>query len=147
MHKDFTGLVFTNLVDTDMLYGHRRDPKGFAEALEYIDPKLPEVQRSFLGIPADKIAHFMMFFPLPVIAFFAFGKKNEKKMGPVVASIVSITAFSCILAGITEIIQGSLPYRSEDINDFKADCLAIIIAGLAILVYCIIIKKKKRHRK
>ena len=99
------------------------------------------------GIPADKIAHFMMFFPLPVIAFFAFGKKNEKKTGPVVASIVSITAFSCILAGITEIIQGSLPYRSEDINDFKADCLAIIIAGLAILVYCIIMKKKKRHRK
>lgn len=109
--------------------------------------KLPEVQRSFLGIPADKIAHFMMFFPLPVIAFFAFGKKNEKKTGPVVASIVSITAFSCILAGITEIIQGSLPYRSEDINDFKADCLAIIIAGLAILVYCIIIKKKNHHRK
>ena len=45
MRKDFTGLVFTNLVDTDMLYGHRRDPKGFAEALEYIDQKLPEVQR------------------------------------------------------------------------------------------------------
>ena len=44
MRKDFTGLVFTNLVDTDMLYGHRRDPKGFAEALEYIDQKLPEVQ-------------------------------------------------------------------------------------------------------
>ena len=44
MRKDFTGLVFTNLVDTDMLYGHRRDPKGFAEALEYIDLKLPEVQ-------------------------------------------------------------------------------------------------------
>ena len=44
MRQDFDGLCFTNLVDTDMLYGHRRDPKGFGEALEYIDGKLPEIQ-------------------------------------------------------------------------------------------------------
>ena len=44
MKKDFTGLCFTNLVDTDMLWGHRRDPKGFADALEYVDRKLPEIQ-------------------------------------------------------------------------------------------------------
>ncbi len=37
------GLIFTNLVDTDMLYGHRRDVKGFAAALEYFDRKLPEI--------------------------------------------------------------------------------------------------------
>ena len=43
MRRDFEGLCFTNLVDTDMLWGHRRDPKGFAEALEYIDGRLPEV--------------------------------------------------------------------------------------------------------
>ncbi len=44
MRHDFDGLCFTNLVDTDMLWGHRRDPKGFAEALEYVDRKLPEIQ-------------------------------------------------------------------------------------------------------
>ena len=44
MRKDFDGLCFTNLVDTDMLWGHRRDPKGFGEALEYIDAVLPEIQ-------------------------------------------------------------------------------------------------------
>ena len=44
MRKDFDGLCFTNLVDTDMLWGHRRDPKGFGEALEYIDAALPEIQ-------------------------------------------------------------------------------------------------------
>ena len=44
MRKDFDGLCFTNLVDTDMLWGHRRDPKGFAEALEIIDAALPEIQ-------------------------------------------------------------------------------------------------------
>ncbi len=31
------GLIFVNLVDFDMLYGHRRNPKGYAEAIEYMD--------------------------------------------------------------------------------------------------------------
>ncbi len=41
MDKDFSGLCFTNLVDYDMLYGHRRDIDGYAKALTYFDEKLP----------------------------------------------------------------------------------------------------------
>ncbi len=36
-------IVFTNFVDFDMLYGHRRDVDGYAEALEYFDNRLPEL--------------------------------------------------------------------------------------------------------
>ena len=36
-----SSLVFTNFVDFDMLYGHRRDTKGYATALEYFDTRLP----------------------------------------------------------------------------------------------------------
>jgi phosphopentomutase len=36
-------IVFTNFVDFDMLYGHRRDVLGYAEALEYFDARLPEI--------------------------------------------------------------------------------------------------------
>lgn len=36
-------IVFTNFVDFDMLYGHRRDPGGYADALEYLDGRLPEL--------------------------------------------------------------------------------------------------------
>jgi phosphopentomutase len=36
-------IVFTNFVDFDMLYGHRRDVDGYATALEYLDGRLPEV--------------------------------------------------------------------------------------------------------
>ena len=35
--------IFTNLVDFDMLYGHRNDPEGYGAALEYFDDKLPEI--------------------------------------------------------------------------------------------------------
>ena len=41
--KDFKGLCFTNLVDFDALWGHRRDPKGYAEEIEKFDVKLGEL--------------------------------------------------------------------------------------------------------
>ena len=37
------GLIFSNLVDFDMLYGHRRDTEGYAKALEHFDKRLPSV--------------------------------------------------------------------------------------------------------
>lgn len=43
LQKDFNGLCFINLVDFDMLYGHRNDVDGYAKALAYFDEKLPEL--------------------------------------------------------------------------------------------------------
>jgi phosphopentomutase len=43
--KDQTrGLIFSNLVDFDMLYGHRRDTEGYARALEHFDSRWPEIE-------------------------------------------------------------------------------------------------------
>ena len=41
--KAFDQLIFTNLVDTDMLYGHRNDAVGYGKAIEEFDSKLPEM--------------------------------------------------------------------------------------------------------
>src|SRR2546421_8091356 len=38
------GLIFSNLVDFDMLYGHRRDTEGYARALEHFDSRWPEIE-------------------------------------------------------------------------------------------------------
>ncbi len=43
MAMDFDGLIFTNLVDFDSKYGHRRDPEGYAKAIEDFDLRLPEI--------------------------------------------------------------------------------------------------------
>ena len=43
LEKDFEGLCFVNLVDYDMLYGHRNDVDGYARALTCFDQKLPEI--------------------------------------------------------------------------------------------------------
>ncbi|MFN4009240.1 MAG: phosphopentomutase [Pannonibacter sp.] len=44
-------LVFTNLIDFDSLYGHRRDVPGYAAALEHFDARLPEIMAKML--PGD----------------------------------------------------------------------------------------------
>ena len=43
LNADSRGLIFSNLVDFDMLYGHRRDTEGYACALEHFDSRLPEI--------------------------------------------------------------------------------------------------------
>ena len=43
LKADTHGLIFSNLVDFDMLYGHRRDTEGYANALEHFDSRLPEI--------------------------------------------------------------------------------------------------------
>jgi phosphopentomutase len=58
MKLDFRGLLFTNLVDFDSLYGHRRDPEGYGQALEEFDRALPDLlaalgEKDLLIITAD----------------------------------------------------------------------------------------------
>ena len=43
INKDFEGLCFTNLVDFDMVYGHRNNVDGYAKALSEFDSRLPEI--------------------------------------------------------------------------------------------------------
>jgi phosphopentomutase len=44
MEDDFEGLLFTNLIEFDMIYGHRNDPRGYADALEAFDAHIPGIQ-------------------------------------------------------------------------------------------------------
>jgi phosphopentomutase len=43
MRDGRSGLIFANLVDFDMLYGHRNNPRGYADALEAVDARTPEL--------------------------------------------------------------------------------------------------------
>lgn len=58
LKQNFSGIIFTNLVDYDMLYGHRNNVQGFADALQEFDDRLPEIMEAmteddFLVITAD----------------------------------------------------------------------------------------------
>jgi phosphopentomutase len=46
LEQDFTGLLFVNLVEFDMLWGHRRDSAGYAQALREVDAWLAHMQQA-----------------------------------------------------------------------------------------------------
>lgn len=52
LNEDFEGLIFTNLVDFDSKYGHRRDVAGYGKALEDFDKRLPEI---FMAMKSDDL--------------------------------------------------------------------------------------------
>ena len=104
--------------------------------------KLSSIPRLFLGIPTDKVVHFCMFFPFPILAYLAYDKLTDTPL-KAFAALLSICAIGAIFAGLTEIGQSLLPYRYEDISDFRADCLAIVLAG--ILTFIIDVVKMRRE--
>ncbi|MGL5721432.1 MAG: phosphopentomutase, partial [Brevinema sp.] len=52
LKEDTRGLIFTNLVDFDTLYGHRRDPQGYKTALEEFDSYVPQI---LAGLRDDEV--------------------------------------------------------------------------------------------
>ena len=105
--------------------------------------KISDIPKFFLGIPTDKVVHFCMFFPFPILAYLAYDKLTDTPL-KAFAALISICAIGAVFAGLTEIGQSLLPYRSEDITDFRADCLAIGLAGIITFVIDVI---KMRHGK
>ncbi len=105
--------------------------------------KLSSVPRLFLGIPTDKVVHFCMFFPFPILAYLAYDRLTDTPL-KALAALVSICAIGAIFAGLTEIGQSLLPYRTQDISDFRADCIAICIAGL--LTFIIDVSKMRKEK-
>lgn len=104
--------------------------------------RIPEIQKTILGIPSDKIAHFLMFLPFPILAFLAYDHITDRPWRAVLFAVLTFLAGSAIAAG-TEYVQGLLPYRSRDLADFRADLLALIISTVAVFVIDISNIKKR----
>lgn len=122
LEKDFNGLIFANLVDFDALYGHRNNPRGYADALEAFDRRMPEIlgnlrEGDILMITADHgndpttpgTDHSRERVPILIV-----GKSVRKNV-----NLGTRTSFSDIAATIGEILQvawlGSGNSFAEDI--------------------------------
>lgn len=92
---------------------------------------VPQVSRYIFGIPTDKVVHFVMFFPFPILVFLAVDRFTTKPWH----SLLMMTGtylVGCLLAAGTEYGQSLLIYRSCDVMDFKADSLALAISSLIV---------------
>lgn len=95
--------------------------------------KLPDVQQFIFGIPTDKVAHFLMFLPFPILAYLAYDHLTNRVWSAILFAVATFIIGALIAYG-TEYVQGSLPYRSMDINDFKADALALAISCIFVFI-------------
>jgi len=104
---------------------------------------LPDVPRKMFGFDTDKVVHFCMFLPFPILGFFSL---DHKKWSPAltVGRIMELCAYGIIFAGITELVQSVLPYRTRDLLDFEADVLAICLSSCIVLAIELIFRRKSQ---
>lgn len=95
--------------------------------------KIPDMQKTLFGIPTDKVAHFLMFLPFPILTFLACDHVTNKVWSAVLFAVLTFAVGAAIAWG-TEYIQGMLPYRSRDVADFRADLLALGISTLGVFI-------------
>jgi hypothetical protein len=102
----------------------------------------PDIPWSFLGIPSDKLVHFCMFFPFPILAFLAFDRFTETPKSTFLFSGIT-WVLGMILAFGTEWGQAHLTdYRSGDPWDLLADGLAITLSTIVVIIWDLSKQKK-----
>ena len=95
---------------------------------------LPKLAQWKFPIPADKCVHFAMFLPWPVLSCLAV-KPVGQRSARTILLLLGMTLLGFALAGITEWVQGLLPYRSKDINDLIADSLGLCSGALLFAAF------------
>ena len=98
--------------------------------------EMPSIEISFFGLPIDKVVHFLMFLPFPILAFKAFESDNYKT-GRRILLLLGIAAAGIALAAMTEFVQGFLSYRSEDTYDLFSDYMGLGTGMVGVIIYLI----------
>lgn len=93
---------------------------------------IPQEPRSLFGIEGDKVVHFLMFLPFPILSYFAFSFPTRKAWHSLLLTLCILAVGSAFAAG-TEFIQDYIPYREGDTADFMADFLAMCLSSAAVL--------------
>lgn len=96
---------------------------------------VPSVPWTLLGIPSDKIVHFCMFFPFPILAFLAFDKYTQTPRSTFLFSGITFLVGVALAFG-TEWGQAHLTtWRSGDPLDLLADVTALFIGTLIVIIW------------
>lgn len=104
---------------------------------------LPHTPFMIFGIQTDKIAHFFMFAPFPMLAYAAFAGKWDNVWKHLLL-LAGLLAAGTAAAIATEVVQMVLGYRSADANDFSADMLGMAAGGFITAVYILFNKQRTR---
>jgi VanZ family protein len=101
---------------------------------------LPQPEIYFFGLPIDKVVHFCMFLPFPVLMHLVFCEKAIGVFRELLVLVASI-AIGIGMACGTEYLQSLTQYRSADILDFYADLKGLSVGCLVVLLHIIFRKR------
>lgn len=101
--------------------------------------ELPQVRPDLWGIPIDKVVHFIMFSPYPILAYAAFRPVGMKKSRHILILIIILATGTGVAIG-TEKLQGISEFRSYEITDFYADMAGMAFSTLLTAVYILMNK-------
>jgi len=93
---------------------------------------MPEV-KIICGIGTDKIVHFFMFLPFPILSFWSLDIIPGKWWKALIYTIITYS-IGCLLAALSEIGQSYTMYRVCDIDDFQADAMALAVSSIFVLI-------------
>lgn len=102
---------------------------------------MPQLPQLWLGLPADKVGHFLMFTPFPLLGYLTFEVKGMS-VGRKLFLIAILIVFGAGMALGTEYIQARLEYRSAENSDLLADVIGLITGGIFTLIYIFLRKGK-----
>ena len=104
-------------------------------------PQSQDAPMELFGIPFDKIVHFLMFLPFPLLAYLAYDRYKGRSWSSVLWASAAFLV-GCAVAAFTELVQSRLPWRSGDPADFRADALAVGLSTFVVLFF-VLVKPKK----
>ena len=102
---------------------------------------MPQLPQLWLGLPADKVGHFLMFMPFPLLGYLTFEVKGMS-VGRKLFLIAILIVFGAGMALGTEYVQARLEYRSSENSDLLADGIGLITGGIFTFIYILIRKGK-----
>ena len=106
------------------------------------DDRLP---RTLFGLEIDKIAHFLMFLPFPILLYFS-NKTVVRKPLKAVFRALDALVIGAAFAGLTELVQARIAYRTGDIHDFVADILALITGCIVTLIFNLVYSLRRAFK-
>lgn len=101
---------------------------------------LPQPEIYFFGLPIDKVVHFCMFLPFPMLMHLVFCDTAKGVMRELLILLASIATGIGLALG-TEYLQSLTQYRSADILDFYADMKGMSVGCIAVLLHIIFRKR------
>lgn len=101
---------------------------------------LPQTEFLIFGLPADKVGHFTMFLPFPILMYLMFFDRSRSRWKDMLILVAAI-ALGIGAAFGTEYLQALTQYRSSDINDTFADMKGLSTGALIVLTHILLRKR------